>query len=155
TAQGANSSCSGTAATSANDSVVMTAGHCDKLNGAARRNGAFVPALDHGRRPCGTWVATWLLPTHRWNALGAINFDIAAAVVAPLEGRTLTDVVGGQGVAFNQARQQQMFLFGYPAAAPFDGSRLIYCSGRAFNDPVATRGQGVRCNMTGGSSGGG
>ncbi|MEV4104321.1 peptidase [Nonomuraea sp. NPDC049649] len=155
TAQGANASCSGTAVTSANESVVMTAGHCVKLNGAAHRNVAFVPAFDNGRRPFGTWVATRLFTTQQWNAREDINFDIAAAVVAPLEGRTLTDVVGGQGVAFNQARQQQMFLFGYPAAAPFDGSRLIYCSGRAFNDPVATRGQGVRCNMTGGSSGGG
>ncbi|MFG1945795.1 trypsin-like serine peptidase [Nonomuraea sp. NPDC048826] len=154
TADGANASCSGTAVTSANESVVMTAGHCVKLNGAAHRNVAFVPGFDNGRRPFGTWVATRLLTTQQWNAREDINFDIAAAVVAPLQGRTLTDVVGGQGVAFNQARQQQMFAFGYPAAAPFDGSDLIYCSGRAFNDPVATRGQGVRCNMTGGSSGG-
>ncbi|GAA4526767.1 MULTISPECIES: trypsin-like serine peptidase [Nonomuraea] len=155
TAEGANASCSGTAVTSANESVVMTAGHCVKLNGAAHRNVAFVPAFDNGRRPFGTWVATRLFTTQQWNAREDINFDIAAAVVAPLQGRTLTDVVGGQGVAFNQARQRQMFAFGYPAAAPFDGSTLIYCSGRAFNDPVATRGQGVRCNMTGGSSGGG
>ena len=47
-----------------------------------------------------------------------------------------------------------MFSFGYPAAPPFDGSRLIYCSGRAFNDTVMTRDQGLRCNMTGGASGG-
>ncbi|MGI5267637.1 trypsin-like serine peptidase [Nonomuraea sp. CA-218870] len=155
TAGGGNASCSGTAVTSANESVVMTAGHCVKLNGAAHRNVAFVPAFDNGRRPFGTWVATRLLTTQQWNAREDINFDIAAAVVAPLQGRTLTDVVGGQGVAFNQARQRQMFAFGYPAASPFDGSDLIYCSGRAFNDPVATRGQGVPCTMTGGSSGGG
>ena len=155
TAGGANASCSGTAVTSGNESVVMTAGHCVKLNGAAHRNVAFVPGFDQGRRPFGTWVASRLFTTQQWNAREDINFDVAAVVVAPLQGRTLTDVVGGQGVAFNQQRQQQVFAFGYPAAAPFDGSRLIYCSGRAFNDPVATQGQGVRCNMTGGSSGGG
>ncbi|MEV0589993.1 trypsin-like serine peptidase [Nonomuraea cavernae] len=154
TAQGRNSSCSGTAVTSANESVVMTAGHCVKLNGAFHRNWVFVPAFDNGRRPFGTWVASRLLTTQQWNVREDINFDVAAAVVAPLQGRTLTDVVGGQGVAFNQPRQRQMFSFGYPAAAPFDGSALIYCSGRAFDDTVMTRDLGLRCNMTGGSSGG-
>ncbi|GAA3116854.1 MULTISPECIES: trypsin-like serine peptidase [Nonomuraea] len=154
TADGRNSSCSGSAVTSANESVVITAGHCVKLNGAAHRNWVFVPAFDNGRRPFGTWVGTRMFTTPQWNAREDINFDVAAVVVAPLNGRTLTDVVGGQGVAFNQARQQQMFSFGYPAAEPFDGSRLIYCSGRAFNDTVMTQDQGLRCNMTGGSSGG-
>ncbi|MEV0379411.1 peptidase [Nonomuraea sp. NPDC050643] len=155
TADGRNSSCSGTAVTSANESVVMTAGHCVKLNGAAHRNWAFVPAFDDGRRPFGTWVGTRMLTTQQWNAREDINFDVAAVVVAPLQGQTLTDVVGGQGVAFNQARQRQMYAFGFPAADPFDGSELIYCSGRTFNDTVQTTDQGLRCNMTGGSSGGG
>ncbi|MFD0659517.1 trypsin-like serine peptidase [Thermocatellispora tengchongensis] len=97
TADGRNSSCSGTAVTSANESVVMTAGHCVKLNGAFHRNWVFVPAFDDGRRPFGTWVATWLMTTPQWNAREDINFDVAAAVVAPLDGRTLTDAVGGQG----------------------------------------------------------
>ncbi|MGW0196079.1 trypsin-like serine peptidase [Nonomuraea sp. NPDC003201] len=154
TAEGGNASCSGSAVTSANESVVMTAGHCVKMNGAAHRNWVFVPGFDNGRRPFGTWVATSLLTTQQWNANEDINFDVAAAVVAPLQGQTLTDVVGGQGIAFNQPRGRQMFSFGYPAAAPFDGSRLIYCSGRTFNDTVQTRDQGLRCNMTGGSSGG-
>ncbi|MER7364464.1 trypsin-like serine peptidase [Nonomuraea wenchangensis] len=154
TADGRNSACSGTAVTSANESVVMTAGHCVKLNGAAHRNWVFVPGFDNGRRPFGTWVATTLLTTQQWNANENINFDVAAAVVAPLQGRSLTDVVGGQGVAFNQPRRRQMFSFGYPAAAPFDGSRLIYCSGRAIDDTVQTRDLGLRCDMTGGSSGG-
>jgi V8-like Glu-specific endopeptidase len=154
TAEGRASSCSGTAVTSANKSVVMTAGHCVKLDGVSHRNWVFVPGFDRGRRPFGTWVATRLLTTQQWNANEDINFDVAAAVVAPLQGRTLTDVVGGQGVAFNQPRRRQMFSFGYPAAEPFDGSRLIYCSGRTFDDTVMTRDLGLRCNMTGGSSGG-
>ncbi|MFC5825095.1 trypsin-like serine peptidase [Nonomuraea insulae] len=154
TAEGGNASCSGSAVTSANESVVITAGHCVKIDGAAHRNWVFVPAFDDGQRPFGTWVATAMFTTQQWNANEDINFDVAAVVVAPLNGRTLTDVVGGQGVAFNQARQRQMFAFGYPAADPFDGSELIYCSGRSFNDTVMTTDQGLRCNMTGGSSGG-
>ncbi|MFI6790138.1 trypsin-like serine peptidase [Nonomuraea sp. NPDC050383] len=154
TAGGGNASCSGTAVTSANKSVVMTAGHCVKMDGAAHRNWVFVPGFDNGRRPFGTWVATRLLTTQQWNAREDINFDIGAAVVAPLQGRALVDAVGGQGVAFNQPRGRQTFAFGFPAAAPFDGSALIYCSGRTFDDTVMTRDQGLACRMTGGSSGG-
>jgi len=147
-------SCSGTAVTSNNRSVVITAGHCVKSGGRAHRNVVFVPGFDRGRRPFGTWVATNLFTTVQWNANEDINFDIAAFVVAPQNGRNLVDVVGGQGIAFNQQRRQQMYSFGYPAAAPFDGSRLIFCAGRAIDDPVQTNDLGLRCRMTGGSSGG-
>jgi V8-like Glu-specific endopeptidase len=151
---GRNSSCSGTAVTSANRSVVLTAGHCVKMSGAFHTNWVFVPGYDRGSRPFGTWAATRLLTTPQWNAREDVNFDVAAAVVAPLDGRALVDVVGGQGVAFNQPRRRQMYAFGYPALAPYDGSKLIHCSGRAFDDFVGTGDLGLTCNMTGGSSGG-
>ncbi|WP_084959035.1 trypsin-like serine peptidase [Thermoactinospora rubra] len=154
TYQGRNASCSGSAVTSANKSVVITAGHCVKLGGAFHTNWVFVPGYDNGQRPYGTWVATKLITTPQWNAREDINYDIAAAVVAPQQGRSLTDVVGGQGVAFNQPRRQQMYAFGYPAAAPYNGSKLIYCAGRAFDDFLLSRDHGLTCNMTGGSSGG-
>ncbi|SDM44760.1 trypsin-like serine peptidase [Nonomuraea jiangxiensis] len=154
TTQGRNASCSGTAVTSANKSVVLTAGHCVRLNGAFHTNWVFVPGYAAGRRPFGTWPATRLLTTRQWNASEDANFDVAAAVVAPLEGRTLVDVVGGQGVAFNQRRRQQMYAFGYPAVAPYDGSKLVYCNGRTFDDHLLTDDHGLTCDMTGGSSGG-
>ncbi|MEU9887323.1 peptidase [Sphaerisporangium sp. NPDC051011] len=155
TYQGRSASCSGTAVTSANKSVVITAGHCVKLGGAFHTNWVFVPGYNAGARPYGTWVATNLLTTPQWNAGEDMNYDMAAAVVAPLNGQSLTDVVGGQGVAFNQARGRQMFAFGYPAASPYDGSRLVYCSGRVFEDYLISTDQGLTCDMTGGSSGGG
>ncbi|SDJ40486.1 V8-like Glu-specific endopeptidase [Nonomuraea maritima] len=154
TTQGRNASCSGTAVTSANKSVVMTAGHCVKMNGAFHTNWVFVPGYANGNRPYGTWAATRLLTTQQWNAREDINFDVAAAVVAPLDGKALTDVVGGQGVAFNQPRGRQMHAFGYPAAPPYDGARLIYCGGRTFDDPFTSDDLGLTCDMTGGSSGG-
>ncbi|GIH96657.1 trypsin-like serine peptidase [Planobispora siamensis] len=154
TYQGRNASCSGNAVTSENKSTVITAGHCVKMGGAFHTNWVFVPGYNNGERPHGTWVATTLYTTPQWNNSEDINHDMAAAVVAPLNGRRLTDVVGGQGIAFNQARRQQMHAFGYPAASPYDGSRLIYCSGRAFDDFLASRDLGLNCNMTGGSSGG-
>jgi V8-like Glu-specific endopeptidase len=151
---GRTASCSGTAVTSANESTVITAGHCVKLDGAFHTNWVFVPAYNNGSTPYGTWTARKTYATPQWVASEDINYDVGAAVVNPLNGQNLTDVVGGQGIAFNQARGQNMYAFGYPAAAPYDGSKLIYCSGRTFNAFISN-GIGMTCDMTGGSSGGG
>ncbi|GAB3954850.1 peptidase [Kribbella albertanoniae] len=151
---GRTASCSGTAVTSGNKSTVVTAGHCVKLDGAFHTNWVFVPAYNAGATPYGTWTAKKTYATPQWVASEDINYDVGAAVVNPLNGANLTDVVGGQGIAFNQARGQNMYAFGYPAAAPYDGSKLIYCSGKVFNAFISD-GLGMTCDMTGGSSGGG
>ncbi len=63
-------------------------------------------------------------------------------------------MVGAQGIAFNQPRNQDMYTFGYPAADPYDGSALIHCSGPTFTDFLLTNDHAMSCDMTGGSSGG-
>lgn len=155
TYQGRTASCSGSAVTSTNESTVITAGHCVKLGGAFHTNWAFVPAYNNGNAPLGTWTARALRATPQWVATEDINYDIGAAVVntRASDGATLTDVTGAQGIAFNQARGQRMYAFGYPAAAPYDGTRLSYCSGTVFN-AFLSNGIGMTCNMTGGASGG-
>ncbi|GAA3133989.1 trypsin-like serine peptidase [Streptosporangium carneum] len=154
TYKGRNASCSANAVTSRNRSTVITAGHCVRMGGAFHSNWVFVPGYENGERPYGTWVATTLYTTPQWNDSEDIDHDVAAAVLAPLNGRSLTDVVGGQGVSFNQPRRQRMHSFGYPAASPYDGSKLVYCSGRTFDDFMMSRDIGLNCDMTGGSSGG-
>jgi len=153
TYQGRQASCSGNAVTSANKSTIITAGHCVKLDGAFHTNWAFVPAYNNGNAPYGTWTARATMATPQWVASEDINYDVGAAVVNPLNGASLTDVVGGQGVAFNQARGQNMYAFGWPAAAPYDGTKMIYCSGKVFN-AFLSNGIGMTCDMTGGASGG-
>jgi V8-like Glu-specific endopeptidase len=154
TYQGRSASCSGDAVTSANKSTVVTAGHCVKLDGAWHTNWVFVPGYDDGKRPYGTWTAKQTLITPQWDAGEDLNYDVGAAVVNPLDGRRLVDVVGGQGIAFNQRRGQIMYAFGYPAEPPYDGSALTYCSGPVINDLLGSTTQGMACDMTGGSSGG-
>ncbi|WP_020519603.1 trypsin-like serine peptidase [Catelliglobosispora koreensis] len=154
TYQGRTASCSGSAVTSTNKSTIITAGHCVKLGGAFHTNWTFVPAYNNGNAPYGTWAARLLRATPQWVASENISYDIGAAVVSQLNGASLTDVVGGQGIAFNQARGQNMYAFGYPAASPYNGTILIYCSGKVFNEFLGTGGIGMTCNMTGGSSGG-
>jgi V8-like Glu-specific endopeptidase len=154
TYQGRTAACSGDAVTSGNKSTVITAGHCVKLDGAWHTNWVFVPGYNNGDRPYGTWTAAKTLATPQWAASEDLNYDVGAAVVNPLDGQRLTDVVGGQGLAFNQARGQNMYSFGYPAADPYDGERLIYCSGEVIDDVLGSNDQGLSCDMTGGSSGG-
>lgn len=154
TFQGRRASCSGDAVTSGNKSTVLTAGHCVKLEGAFHTDWVFVPGYNNGNAPFGTWTARSTLATPQWVATEDINFDVGAAVINQLDGANLTDVVGAQGVAFNQARGQNMYAMGYPAAAPYDGTKLIYCSGRVFNDFLLSNDIGMTCDLTGGSSGG-
>ncbi|HYQ64077.1 peptidase [Actinophytocola sp.] len=153
TYQGRQASCSGNAVTSGNKSVVITAGHCVKLDGAFHTNWAFVPGYNNGNAPYGTWTARATMATPQWVASEDINYDVGAAVVNQLSGQSLTDVVGGQGIAFNQARGQNMYAFGWPAASPYDGTKMVYCSGTTFN-AFLSDGIGMTCDMTGGASGG-
>lgn len=154
TYQGRTASCSGNAVTSANKSTVMTAGHCVKLTGAFHTNWVFAPAYNNGNTPYGVWTARLLRATPQWVASEDINYDVGAAVVNTLNGQSLTDVVGAQGIAFNQPRSvPSMHAFGYPAVPPYDGTRLIYCSGPTF-PALLSNGLGLLCDMTGGASGG-
>lgn len=154
TIDGRDASCSGNAVTSENNSTVITAGHCVKYQGSWHSDWIFVPAYRDGEAPYGEWPAASTHTTPQWNATEDINYDIGAAVVRPVGGQRLTDVVGGQGIAFNQPRGQHTHAFGYPAADPYDGSRLIYCAGTTFDDFLFSNDLGLNCDMTGGSSGG-
>jgi hypothetical protein len=153
---GSNYVCSGAATSSANRDVVTTAGHCvNEGPGAFATNWAFVPAYNNGSRPYGTWTARTLVTTSAWANQGDINYDGGFAVMNTLNGQHLTDVVGGQGIAFNLARGLSYTAYGYPAAPPFNGETLKSCSGTAQDDVYGgTQSQSIPCNMTGGSSGG-
>ncbi|WP_454853383.1 trypsin-like serine peptidase [Promicromonospora soli] len=153
---GTNYVCSGSAVSSGNKDVVLTAGHClNEGPGAYATNFAFVPAYDDGARPYGTFTARQLTTTTQWQNSGDFDYDVAFAVMNTLNGAHLTDVVGGQSIGFNQARGQYMYSFGYPAANPYDGSDIAWCHGTVIQDTFGgSADQGLDCNMTGGSSGG-
>jgi V8-like Glu-specific endopeptidase len=154
TFQGQSASCSGDAVTSGNKSVVVTAGHCVKYQGTWHTNWIFVPGYDNGNAPYGQWAARKTLTTPQWEASEDLNYDVGVGVVDQLGGQSLTDVVGSQGIAFNQPKNQDMYTFGYPAEAPYDGTKLDYCSGPTFTDFLTSQDHGMACDMTGGSSGG-
>lgn len=154
TTNGVRASCSGNAVTSANRSVVITAGHCVKNKGTWNTNWVFVPGYDSGKAPHGEWVARLLMTTPQWDASQNLDYDIGAAVVQPLNGRRLTSVVGDQPIGFNKRRAQDMDAFGYPVASPYNGRELVHCGGRTTVDDALSRDHVLACTMTAGASGG-
>ncbi|MDQ0942815.1 serine protease [Streptomyces sp. V1I1] len=152
--QGRTASCSGNSVTSQNGSTVITAGHCVKYQGSWHTNWVFVPAYNNGQAPYGQWSATKTFSTDQWVASEDINYDVGAAVVAPLGGKKLAETVGAQGLSFNGGYNKAMYAFGFPAASPYDGTKLIYCSGNSSKDFLFSKDHSLGCNMTGGSSGG-
>ena len=154
--------CSGTAVISDNESTVWTAGHC--VHGGAGQtyhfNWIFVPAYDDGDAPYGVWTAESLSTPTAWARFSSFKYDVGAATVATNNGMTLGDTVGMEGIAFNQPAAQVWTSLGYPAGRPFDGSDLYSCRSRTLgrHNPDRLSGQRtlyIRCDMNGGSSGGG
>ena len=171
--------CSGTAVNSRNRSVVWTAGHCafdydSRHSGGFSTNFIFVPgysedAVGNEVEPYGEWPAKTVATTSKWKRSGNIRFDLGAAVVRRnAEGRRLQDVVNAPGIGFNQPRDQVLQAFGYPVSdvgdvpyfPEFTGSREFRCSGAPVttDNPSSASGpptNGIECDMTHGSSGGG
>jgi V8-like Glu-specific endopeptidase len=159
--------CSGTAVSSPDESVVITAGHC--INSGGRRGRwfksrwVFVPGFRFGQRPFGVFPARRLDTTRQWRRSGSENFDVGAAVVGRNErGQTLGEAVGGVGIAWNLKPKQNFDVHGYPAEEPFDGETQRVCPAARFlgHDPGSFAEPGplnlaVDCEVTGGASGGG
>ena len=151
--------CSGSAVASPDRSTVLTAGHCvyDPESSTTATNWAFVPGYVNGRSPYGVFAARHLATTTGWRAREDYDVDVAFADVGPnAAGKALTDAVGGQPVAFGTPRGGLLHAFGYPAAAPWTGERLVHCAAPVVQDttPDPSQDQGMTCAMTPGSSGG-
>lgn len=153
-------SCSATVISSSSHSVIMTAGHCvfDEKAGFARKV-VFVPAYHDGDRPFGAWSAASLSSTKQWQRATNFNYDYASIRLRKSGGDSIGDVVGEQGVAFDQAREQVFQAIGYPfdfkktermwnCVAPFAGADP---RDRTSGQPDSA----IGCDMSSGASGGG
>ena len=156
TIDGGDYVCSAGTVTGANHDLVVTAAHCAQdATGAWAHNWIYVPGYDHGTRPYGTFTARHVFVPDTWSRSGDENYDVGLVALATNGGRHVTDVVGAQGIAFDQPRGSLVYGFGYPAGGRYDGERLTYCSGRTYPDARRiTHDEGLRCDMTEGSSGG-
>ena len=163
--QGGLFSCSGASVTGGPRHVVFTAGHClnDGLGSGPSHwatDVIFVPARRPGKskNPYGSFAAKELWVPAGWSDNQWFPFDIGAFNVAKNQkSKPLRKSVGALGFAYNEGRVQHFDMFGYPAAPPFGGNRMIACSTQHAVDDADPSGPdpiGVGCDMTGGSSGG-
>jgi V8-like Glu-specific endopeptidase len=137
--------------------VVMTAAHCvSDGSGGWAANWTFIPGYAGGRAPYGRYVAKTFYVSARWVNGSDENDDVAFVVVRPASAnaaRNVANVTGSEPIVFGY-RSPQTSVFGYPAEAPYNGSKLDYCSGKVLPDPYGAADSGVRCAMTEGDSGG-
>lgn len=161
TMDGRDFTCSASVVDSANGSTLVTAGHCAKDGrGSWARNWTFVPGYADGSGPHGKFTARDLMVAPQWANRADDSYDFAMVVLNRDGGASVQDRVGAQRIAFDTWTEQrvrdgvQVYTFGYPAASPFNGRHLHYCSGRTVPDTGGTTANGVRCTMTQGSSGG-
>lgn len=144
--------------------AILTAGHVvhagDGKASGWSRNLVFVPAYKDGGRPRGTWAASWLATRTNWykhGNPGGLWEDIGGAVLHPLGGRKISQVIGWLGFSWNWPRAQHWFELGYPAGPPFNGQRLnCVAASYAYNGsvPGSVKPVATGNDMTGGCSGG-
>ncbi len=167
--------CSGSVVqeSNANQSIVLTAGHCATENdgATAATNWLFIPSFDTAptytcsATTYGCWVADALYSDKAFYTAGAFNdtavqHDWSFAVVSTggkSGGAQLDATVGGSfNIAYSGVSAGNVLsAFGYPAAGKYHGKDLVYCKGPLGTD--ANTGDttwSMGCNMTGGSSGG-
>lgn len=158
----------------ASRSVVLTAGHCiyDNATQAFVTNFMFYPDYDSNpNQDCalttyGCWTATALVGHYGFTSQTgftnqATNYDWGFAVMGAggKSGTSQLDTTVGSfplAVSGFTAAGNQAYAFGYPAAAPYAGADLTYCSGAIAQDSSnnnSTWGL-TTCTMTGGASGG-
>ena len=151
--RGADTWCTATAVKSANRSAALTAAHCVRLGSSPGNTNTamvFVPGYDKGKKPHGTFAVRAVATPRTWETDS--TGDMAALVVdADKNGKKLTDVVGGQPIAFNRAVGGTVSALGYSATRPQLGEELLRCVGTAKKEHGM---QAIPCDMTGGSSGG-
>lgn len=167
-AGGSEYTCSGTVINSESGLVVVTAAHCvfdDETRDYYDRI-TFEPGFERGDAPFGTWEAEqWWVPEQyleandRWldgaDDDGWMGFDFGFIRFAPQDGRTLEDVVGGQGVSFT-AETNGVVIAGYPGNEPFDAEVLRYCAEDELSYGAGgDANYGAACVMGDGASGSG
>lgn len=167
--------CSGAVVTDARTdvSLVLTAAHCvyDETNGAFATRWLFIPNFDAAptfscdQTQHGCWTASALVVHSGYANAGGFNsqatqHDFAFAVVGAGgksdESKQLDTTVGSLPISFTSLpNQTRVYAFGYPAVGKYDGKDLAYCAGPLFFDPYNSGlTYGLKCDMTGGSSGG-
>ncbi len=140
---------------------MLTAGHCvvDPESGVDGHELGLRPGVRAtGVAPYGLFPATHLATTAGWRTQQDFDVDLAFADVA--RNAAGAAARGRRRRSADRVRRRRAdgppHAFGYPAAPPWTGERLVAAPERSGADttPSPSPDQGLACTMTGGSSGG-
>jgi V8-like Glu-specific endopeptidase len=140
--------------------LVLTAGHCAHggRGGTWATDWMFIPLYTNGVRPYGTWYPKYYTAFSEWQNNSNLDRDVAFVTMWPnTAGQRIVDVVGGNGLTWNQAYEQHVTILGYPGEAPFTGDTQqssVTTTFRAGTWPSQENTVASLCNLNGGSSGG-
>jgi V8-like Glu-specific endopeptidase len=101
---------------SPNHNLIVTAAHC--LHGG--KDGdyigdlVFVPGYRDGKAPYGVWKVRRQLVDDRWRKSSDEDLDVGFAVLQPLDGRNIADVVGADTLAIDPGYRNVVRVTGYP-----------------------------------------
>lgn len=151
-------------AASIGNNAIWTAGHCVHTGNNSptgwTTNVVFVPAYKNSAAPYGPFTAKQLFCRTKWYQSGnpgGLYEDMGAAILNPLNGKSIRLTVGWLGFAWNFPRDQVWTSLGYPAAPPFTGQPMFKDTAPYANDgsaPGSPHPVGIGCSMTWGCSGG-
>jgi hypothetical protein len=168
-----DSSCSASTVNSAAKNLVFTAGHClldipkqgdnDWSHRVWKTDIVYVPAnfgiyrptTEHA--PYGVWAAREAVVTKEWENSRDWGYDLGAVLLWPSEltgGERLVDVVGANGIRFNEPAEQDAHIFGYPENHQ-NGAVLNYCHDQSkWGGILNPKKVWAICDFSYGSSGG-
>ncbi|WP_371499134.1 serine protease [Kitasatospora sp. NBC_00374] len=138
-------SCTASVIHSETKDLLLTAAHC--VSGASGLR--FVPGYRDGKAPHGSWQVVKVFTTAGWDEDGDADEDYAVLQVAPLNGREIEDVVGGNLLGLDASATARVRLYGYP-----DGSEApVLCANATIRQSAHQR--RIDCPaFPGGTSGG-
>ncbi|RDV46846.1 hypothetical protein DOE76_02100 [Leifsonia sp. ku-ls] len=153
---GGNYVCSASVINSAKKNVIMTAGHCVyEAKKGWHDNLVFVPAYYNGSAPYGKWSWSTARTFTAWQNDSAWSHDQAFLTLAPLGGRNIVDVVGGNGLSWGYGTGMAgVRIWGYPAEGKYNGQLPYYCDGTTTDRSAFDDDAQLVCDMNGGASGG-
>ncbi len=150
-------------ATVINRSTLITAGHCNHDgNSTWATNRLFCPSYRNGvNSSLGCWSVISSKTSAGWVNNGDPDYDYACLITSTsgtVINNSIGNVTGWLGRAWNWSASQAERTFGYPAASPFNGNRLITTASTEWYSYDFTSGGQVSkligSDLTGGSSGG-
>ncbi|GAA4506704.1 hypothetical protein GCM10023191_064170 [Actinoallomurus oryzae] len=111
--------CTASAVDSPARNLIITAAHCVHAGagGGYLSDLVFVPGYRNGNAPYGIWKVKTQFVDDRWAKGSDPDLDVGFAVLEPLNGKNIADVLGANLLGINQGFTNLVRVTGYPKSS--------------------------------------